>query len=122
MSERWKWLDEDKPQEQHTAAIEIIVEKILRLKKEAEEESFDDRRKDAFDDALAGCDTDEEAAAMVKQEQTRIRRRSEKIDQLENALAELGARMARPYEHWNEEEQYREYMEVGRFAGEEMYG
>ena len=31
---------------------------------------------------------------------------------VEELLSELGARMARPYEHWNEEEAYIEYMET----------
>jgi hypothetical protein len=31
---------------------------------------------------------------------------------VEELLSELGARMARPYEHWNEEEKYIEYMET----------
>ena len=30
---------------------------------------------------------------------------------IEEMLGELGARMARPYEHWNEDEKYMEYME-----------
>jgi len=32
-------------------------------------------------------------------------------DVIEELLAELGARMARPYEHWNEMESYMEYQE-----------
>lgn len=31
---------------------------------------------------------------------------------IEDLLSELGARMMRPYEHWNEEERYMEYMET----------
>lgn len=31
---------------------------------------------------------------------------------VEELLSELGARMARPYEHWNEEERHIEYMET----------
>lgn len=32
-------------------------------------------------------------------------------DVIEELLSELGARMMRPYEHWNEDERYMEYME-----------
>jgi len=32
-------------------------------------------------------------------------------DVIEELLADLGARMMRPYEHWNEDERYMEYME-----------
>ena len=34
-----------------------------------------------------------------------------KIEVLEKELNELGARMMRPYEHWNEDEKYMQYME-----------
>lgn len=34
-----------------------------------------------------------------------------KKEVVEELLSELGARMARPYEHWNEDERYMEYME-----------
>lgn len=33
------------------------------------------------------------------------------MEHIEERLHELGARMMRPYEHWNEEEKYMEYME-----------
>jgi hypothetical protein len=33
---------------------------------------------------------------------------------VEELIGELGGRMKRPYEHWNEEEQYREYAERDR--------
>lgn len=34
-----------------------------------------------------------------------------RIEVIEGLLSDLGARMMRPYEHWNEEERYMEYME-----------
>jgi hypothetical protein len=44
-----------------------------------------------------------------------INRKDEEIylrkNVIEELLSELGARMARPYEHWNEEEAYMEYQE-----------
>jgi len=41
----------------------------------------------------------------------RARINHERIEVIEELLYELGARMMRPYEHWNEEERYMEYME-----------
>jgi hypothetical protein len=35
---------------------------------------------------------------------------------IERHLHELGARMMRPYEHWNEDERYMQYMECDRFG------
>lgn len=34
-----------------------------------------------------------------------------RLEVIEELLGELGARMMRPYEHWNEDERYMEYME-----------
>jgi hypothetical protein len=34
-----------------------------------------------------------------------------RMEVIEELLADLGARMMRPYEHWNEDERYMEYME-----------
>jgi len=39
---------------------------------------------------------------------------AERLSVIQEMLGELGARMMRPYEHWNEEEQYREYAERDR--------
>lgn len=36
----------------------------------------------------------------------------ERLAVIEELLGELGARMMRPYEHWNEDEKYMEYMET----------
>lgn len=42
----------------------------------------------------------------------RARLDHERIAVIEELLGELGARMMRPYEHWNEDERYMEYMET----------
>lgn len=43
-----------------------------------------------------------------------------KLDALEQGMRALGARLMRPYEHWNEEERYMEYMET-RHDNDDMY-
>lgn len=43
-----------------------------------------------------------------------------RLSVIEELLGELGARMARPYEHWNEDEKYMEYMET-RHDNDERY-
>ncbi len=52
-------------------------------------------------------------------EQTRRRREAEEMQRaqfefIEASLQDLGARMARPYEHWNEDEALMAYMERDR--------
>ena len=44
----------------------------------------------------------------INEEESRIFLKQAAVEEL---LEELGARMMRPYEHWNEEEAYMEYME-----------
>lgn len=39
------------------------------------------------------------------------RENHDRIEVIEELLSDLGARMMRPYEHWNEDERYMEYME-----------
>lgn len=51
---------------------------------------------------------DEQAAADKEAE------RQLEVEMVEEKLARIGARMMRPYEHWNEDEQYVEYMERER--------
>jgi len=36
----------------------------------------------------------------------------QRLEVIEELISELGGRMARPYEHWNEDEKYMEYMET----------
>jgi hypothetical protein len=50
----------------------------------------------------------DEVSAQIKREEQKKYREKEAIEQL---LYQLGARMARPYEHWNEEEKLMEYLE-----------
>lgn len=52
--------------------------------------------------------SDDYDAELLKQEQ-KIYLKQEAIEEL---LRDLGVRMMRPYEHWNEDERYMEYMET----------
>ena len=51
----------------------------------------------------------DEQAKMEKQEERRL-----EIELIEDKLGKIGARMMRPYEHWNEDERYMEYSERER--------
>jgi hypothetical protein len=59
-------------------------------------------------------DSDEEVAAYLRREQIRIGAMHAEKDEIESRLHSYGARMMRPYEHWNEDERYMEYMERDR--------
>ena len=76
----------------------------------------------------AECEAEEKNPDITKEEIHVIRERAreefyaevdkkgridhERLAVIEEMLGELGARMARPYEHWNEDEKYMEYMET----------
>lgn len=45
----------------------------------------------------------------------------EEREAIEEMMGELGARMMRPYEHWNEEEAYMQYMENRRSSYDDDY-
>lgn len=47
-------------------------------------------------------------------EQERVAYRQMELEVVEEMLERYGARMMRPYEHWNEDEQYMEWMERER--------
>ena len=52
-----------------------------------------------------------EEGERLKDEGKRLR-----MELIESELEHLGVRKMRPYEHWNEDERYMQYMEEGRFG------
>lgn len=56
-----------------------------------------------------------EAIAWRARRQAQARIRRDRIRAIERELAELGARIMRPYEHWNEDERLMQYLESDRF-------
>lgn len=63
---------------------------------------------DGYD--MADARESERARAVAEAE------RALEMELVEDKLALIGARPMRPYEHWNEDEQYMQYMEEGRFG------
>jgi hypothetical protein len=74
---------------------------------------------DAFDQAIKAGKSKEEASQAKEDAENRYWDQSNleeskdfvRMEVIEELLSELGARIMRPYEHWNEDEQYVEYME-----------
>lgn len=58
-------------------------------------------------------DEDAEREHQAQQQKAQAARDAE-IDVIEGMLHALGARMMRPYEHWNEDERYMEWQERDR--------
>lgn len=59
-------------------------------------------------------DSEEEAAEYEAHKVVARRLEDAQIQAIEERLSELEARMARPYEHWNEDERLTEYLERDR--------
>lgn len=94
---------EDIDEESHWI-YECLMEKAYdaetaALEKGATEEEAKKIREDAY-----------EAAA--EEQRNKENENATRLNVIEELLHELGARMMRPYEHWNEEERYMEYMET----------
>lgn len=109
-----KWYDEDK---EHSEDDVIIVEALARqwseINYEIEQESFARQSRDDYDEEPY-FDSEEEQQQFEHAQRVRSNERRLHIEWIEERLHSLGARMSRPYEHWNEEERYMEYMERDR--------
>ncbi len=126
------WLDEEiEHSDADYARATAIAKKINQIQSESEQRSF--RRQsdyesgydyDPYEDCEcaaciaaneAGCfdckarKEDERQIAIVEAE------RELDLEILQDKLQAIGARMMRPYEHWNEDERYMQYMESNRY-------
>ena len=126
MARGWTWINENDERseaeiEQITPTLDALAAEWSQLHDQEESEGF--RRQAAYedgDDPGDHFDTDEEYEAWKKQQRTRRESGRIRLEIVEEMLARHGARMMRPYEHWNEDESYMQYMECDRF-GESCY-
>jgi hypothetical protein len=104
----------------HTDELQAECDELARrwsaLSTEIENEGFDRqaREEDGYD---CGPDDDDEpglAARIDAGRKVRDELRRKELESIEEMLSDRGARMARPYEHWNEEERFMEYSERER--------
>ena len=93
--------------------VQGLVGRWNQLHNQIEEAGW--RRQQAHEEGYyEEYDTDEEAAAAERARKIRDGAMLAELDEIANRLRSYGARMMRPYEHWNEEEKYMEYMERDR--------
>lgn len=136
----WHWLEDaafdaafsnfideearEKEMERREPLIKKIAERLAEIRREDEQEGF--RRQARYEDGDDYYDhydptedmEDAEREAYLAKEaidkKVKAAQEQAEIDALEEELAALGARMARPYEHWNEEEALMAYQERDR--------
>src|ERR1044071_8530821 len=108
ISRSYRWIDEDT---EHTdadcARAAALARKWSELMTAEENRSFarqSDIEEGRYD--YPEFDTDEEEQEWLQSERTRQAERDLEIELIEDKLAAIGARIMRPYEHWNEDERY----------------
>ena len=111
ISRSWTLIDESTEiSEQDSAYLGALMAEWSAIQTEIEDERF--RRQAAIEDGEDYDFEDEEGERDYRSRQNEVNmRRQAKLDIIESLLASHGARVMRPYEHWNEEERYMEYME-----------
>lgn len=117
MGRSWTWIEDSQEKtEEEMEEIEPLLNDLAAqwstLHDANEQRGF---RRQA---AMEGEDYDEpepedeaDAYRMQQLDALRQRQHAAQVEAIEDALFAHGARMMRPYEHWNEDERYMQYME-----------
>jgi len=118
MSRGWTYIDDDKlpseeDQEKQRPFLDSLAQQWSALT-EAEEQRGFIRQADFEDGDGYEPETDEEVEAIKANELIRRRLHDAQVSAIEQLLFEKGARMMRPYEHWNEDEERMQYLERDR--------
>lgn len=124
ISRSFAWIDENAEHpDSDDARATALAKKWSALQSAEEDRGF--RRMAEYEDGGREIDTCEDCAAcqrgdysqceqvleMNKRQAALQAERELEIELIEDKLSAIGARMMRPYEHWNEDERYVEYME-----------
>lgn len=103
--EEASWKDENEVADEADYLAEMADESAYEATSAAEEKNpaiTKEELKEIKEKALADFYAKEDARKRVNHD---------RLEVIEELLGKLGARMMRPYEHWNEDEKYMEYME-----------
>ena len=107
----WTWIGGDsrfspEVEEQMSKVLEALAARWSRLERSIERRSF-----------VEDGQVDEEMMEALEEADERD---SKEQGAIEATMLELGARMMRPYEHWNEDERYMEWAE-NRYDDRDYY-
>jgi|ERR1035437_6750738 hypothetical protein len=111
----WIWIDEDNTQsdeqiERITPLLNELAAQWSQITSAEEQRGF--ARQDAIENGDGpDFDTDAELADYRVRESQRSDLQQLRLEGIELQLAHHGARIMRPYEHWNEDEQFMQYQE-----------
>ena len=127
MGRGWTWRDEVDISEEEMEMRRPLLDSLARqwsdLHEQEERARFirQSRWEDGdYDEPDYDFDSEEEAAAERYRVEalTKLRnaQHDAQVQAISDAIHEQGARLMRPYEHWNEDEAYMQYMECDRFG------
>lgn len=121
MSRGWTWIDgidlTEEEMERREPLLNDLAAQWSALHDAGEQDGW--RRQAMRDgDEYDEYEPEDEADAYRVQQLDALRDRQHaaQVEAIEDALESNGARMMRPYEHWNEDERYMQYMECDRFG------
>lgn len=121
----WTWKDDafkgledeamEAEMELREPSVTMVANELAALQQQREERGWERQRRDE-----EGCNDEPEFETEAEEKAHQLR--TETMVKLERAkelalyeqLDQLGARMMRPYEHWNEDEKLMEYLERDR--------
>jgi hypothetical protein len=116
----WTWLDDatvsEEEMEIRTPALNDLAARWSELHNAQEQRGFIRQAQletGEFDEP--DFESDEEMRAHELRLQTNRQLEQAAIDAIEQKMHDLGARVMRPYEHWNEDEQLVAYLERDRY-------
>ena len=112
----WTWIDEESITEEQIEKVTPLLDELARqwsvLHDAEEQRGF--RRQADYEDGYRDDEEFEDEAdkyARAQIEHIRMNLHQAQLSAIEDMLAAHGARMMRPYEHWNEDERYMQYQE-----------
>ena len=121
----WTWIDEDKDtpedseeadlaMDRKTEILNMLAKEWTHLHEKIEREVFirQARVEEGYDEPE--FESEAEEAVYNARRDLYEEARQARLDIIENKMAELGARIMRPYEHWNEDERWMEWSERDR--------
>jgi hypothetical protein len=111
ISRNYAWINEEIEHSDSDCARAVALAKKWSQLMTVEENRHFTRMADQEDGRCYDFDTDEELKEWQSWQAEIQAERDLEIELVEDKLAAIGARMMRPYEHWNEDERYMEYME-----------
>ena len=105
-----RWDDEDY-YDKVKPALDALAQQWSHIH-DTEERKYFERQSD-FENGFQDYDFEDEAEQIFYTAKKSLEREliDAQMELIDNKLYELGARMMRPYEHWNEDERYMAYME-----------